>query len=690
MSKNISNIEESDSLNNYKEKINIKKIIKEENIIKSGQLNLKKKNKKINFFCIFLKNLIYLFLFFISYYLFYLSLEKCHEGIDMCCTKYFWIKKKIIEEVISCLIISLLIELMFYNIITKLNIFHILIVFCYLYKYSHGLDFDDHGYFNFSGLFILVFIILVCFLPFNIFLYLNKTYKKNIIFFIFALFTVLYSLYIISKNAFLNCDDWPKGLNSSYIYNDKSKYGCQIIFPYICPYKIGKYFQDITKIKKVKCENIKKNSRETFLKISKSLYLNKTFIRIGFPLTNKDPICFLDSSSYIYIKKYFSQNLVDMEKRQLLDTVFKDKIPEIQVDFSNNSGGDMIINLHFNNTLSQERKNKEINSDPYSKNIMMIYIDSVSRANSMRQLKKTLKFISNFISYKGAFNKNFPSENYHSFQFFKYHSFRHFTGGNYPLIYYGRTKYENNFFLITKYLKENGYITSYVSDFCSKDNIRTFHNLSEEEVYDHQFLMCDPNAGHFNLNTIRCLYGKSISDHLFEYSEQFWRKYKNNRKFLNIVSNDGHEGTLEVLKYIDDKIYNFLNNLYNTNLLKDSSIFLLSDHGVGMPSIYFFSDFYRIEINLPMLYIIICDRKKYSYEDQYKNIYENQQSFITAYDIYNTIGNIIYGEKYNYIKNKTLEKDTPKSKEGKSLFSEINKIIRHPRIYSNMSYNSCK
>ena len=45
---------------------------------------------------------------------------------------------------------------------------------------------------------------------------------------------------------------------------------------------------------------------------------------------------------------------------------------------------------------------------------------------------------------------------------------------------------------------------------------------------------------------------------------------------------------LEALKYIDDIIFNFLNNLYKDNYLKDSSIFLLSDHGVGMPSFYYF------------------------------------------------------------------------------------------------------
>ena len=91
------------------------------------------------------------------------------------------------------------------------------------------------------------------------------------------------------------------------------------------------------------------------------------------------------------------------------------------------------------------------------------------------------------------------------------------------------------------------------------DNIRAFHNLTNEESYDHQFIICDPNRENLSINSIRCLYGKQTIEHLYEYGEQFWRKYKDNRKFLSIVSNDGHKGTLELLKYSDNTIFNFLN-----------------------------------------------------------------------------------------------------------------------------------
>ena len=104
-------------------------------------------------------------------------------------------------------------------------------------------------------------------------------------------------------------------------------------------------------------------------------------------------------------------------------------------------------------------------------------------------------------------------------------------------------------------------------------------------------------------------------------------------------------------------------------------------HGVGMPSIYYLNDFFWIEENLPMLYMLVNDRKNLDYEKQYKYIFENQQTFITGFDIYNTIGNIIYGDNYHLIKNKTLENDTTKSEYGKSLFEQINPKNRNPQMY---------
>ena len=636
---------------------------------------------KLNYFKSLLKILFYskiciFYFFYLSYSLYYKSLEKCTYGEDVCTRLINWINLKLKQLILSCLILVILFELIIYKIISRIHLIHMVFVFVYFYSYSHGLHFDDHGFYNFKGYFILFIIFLFIFLPINFLIYLIK--KKKIIIIIIYIIIFIFTLVsakFLYKKSMSNCKNWSKGLNNTFLDNNSKKYGCRITFPIKCPYQIFKNFLDYTKFSGKKCSKLHIDAKRKILKLSKSPYINDKVNRIGYPLTNKDPSCSLDFiDTHNLIKKYFLENLVDMEKKEFLDKYFKNKFPEIEVDFSNNKYGEMNINLNYNKTLSRERALLEKNSSPYSKNILIIFIDSVSRVNSLRQLKKTLKFFEKFMNYKGV------SQKFHSFQFFKYHSFMYYTSYNFPLLFFGRVR-KKNMVKITKYLKKNGYITCYSGDLCDKDNTRILHNLTNEEIYDHQFILCDPNNESFNINYIRCLYGKQNIVHLLEYGNQFWRKYKDNRKFFLIVSNDGHEGTLEVVKYDDNIIFNFLNNLFNDNLLNNTSIILLSDHGVGMPSIYYYYDFYRIEKQLPMLYMIINDRKNISYEEQYKYININQQSFITAYDIYNTIGNLIYGDKYNSIKNKAKYYDIPKSKFGKSLFNKIDQKIRNPHFY---------
>lgn len=53
--------------------------------------------------------------FFLIYYYYYSSLEACNEDINICASRYEWIKTKIKEEVISCFILEMMIQLMLYK-----------------------------------------------------------------------------------------------------------------------------------------------------------------------------------------------------------------------------------------------------------------------------------------------------------------------------------------------------------------------------------------------------------------------------------------------------------------------------------------------------------------------------------------------------------------------------------------------
>ena len=468
--------------------------------------------------------------------------------------------------------------------------------------------------------------------------------------------------------------------------NDINKYGCQIILPKACTYKILSSTQDFSKITNLDCTIGKRNARKTLLETIRSPDVNKNTKRFGFPKTNNDEVGGLDGKDRWVLLNYTYENVIDM------DYITKDLkyYPEKIVDFTKNENGELIVNLTYNDTLSKERKKLEKNVVPYSNNIMILYFDSVSRPNALRQLKKTMSFIEKFMTYKGAYHEKFPNENYHSFQFFKYHAFKMFTPGNFPRLFYGNKREVNDLVLITKYLKENGFVTNYCGEECRKDNTRTFHNMTKSEMYDHQMLLCDPNVVEMNKPVKKCLYGNIDTYHLYEYGKQFWVKYKDNRKFSALVTNDAHESSLETLKYSDKIIYNYLTYLYNKNLLKDTTIFLVSDHGATLPSIYYLDDFFQIEGRLPMLFIIVNDRKNVSYYDQYYHLHKNQQTFVTAYDFYNTVAHLLYGDKYVDIKNKTDDHDTPKSPLGQSLFNYIDPMPRNPKNYESMDTKYCK
>ena len=283
--------------------------------------------------------------FFFIYFLYILSLEGCYEGEDECSIKKKWIYSKIIEGISSCIILIIVFQLILFKYISKFHLIHLVIIFLLLYIYSHGLEFPDHGYFNFLFYFIIFIISTIIIQPISIFIYCIQKYNINMIILLIYIDILLivfgsgYNNFILKLKT--NCVDWGKGLNNTFIENDRQKHGCHLHHPTRCADKFFKYFQDYTKMSNKDCKTYKvSNSRKEILKYSSSPYINKDAKRIGFPLTNKDPICFEDfgyEENIIY--NYIFRNLVDMDNDEILNKYFKEKKPEIEIDFTDNEQG---------------------------------------------------------------------------------------------------------------------------------------------------------------------------------------------------------------------------------------------------------------------------------------------------------------------------------------------------------------
>ena len=68
-------------------------------------------------------------IFGLCYLLYFLSLESCYLGEGLCSSNFKWIKRKVIEEIISCLLLAIILELILFNVISKYHLFHIILLF---------------------------------------------------------------------------------------------------------------------------------------------------------------------------------------------------------------------------------------------------------------------------------------------------------------------------------------------------------------------------------------------------------------------------------------------------------------------------------------------------------------------------------------------------------------------------------
>ena len=241
------------------------------------QGNQRKIKIKIKFF---LSKCSTFILFIVSYCVYFLSLEPCYDGEELCGNNLKWIYKKVFQLILSSEIISLLIiKILFYE-ISKLHLIHFIAIFVLFYLYSNNYFFYNHGMYNFI-LFLLILILnlffLLIFQAIKSIIYLIKINAKIIIIYSKLLIILILILLFDYETPNFDCIGWEKGLNNTSIDNNEKYYGCKIRFPKYCQYKLLSNFLDFTKIFHINCSTNKFNSRKVIIRKSKSPYIPKFF-----------------------------------------------------------------------------------------------------------------------------------------------------------------------------------------------------------------------------------------------------------------------------------------------------------------------------------------------------------------------------------------------------------------------------
>ena len=592
----------------------------------------------------------------------------------------------IVSNIISCICLCILLVLITLRKISFFHLFYLSPCFIILMCSDQGTSLAHHGYYNCLGFIVLLLIIysISSFIYLIIKLIWNKKYRIYIpIFIILFILIICFEIYI-NKNT--KCEDWDIGLNNTRIYNNEDEYACQIKLPKSCYINIYDGKLNVTKILNVQCN--KRDDKEKrllfeYIKKSKNPYIKYNAKRIGYSLLNKGDFSDDKQDGMIKLARKALYNFVDMDN--LPPHFAPDKIPEAYVDFTdypddpNSKYGKIHFNLKKNETLVNERKKNAEKNKVLFNNIFAIFIDTLSRAHINRKMPKLKQWLEKYMKY--------DSDDFMNYQFFKFHSLGAHTLHNLKPIIFGESILSPNGINIINFMKDKGYITAQTNNYCGTQPYQIHPSFDNSNVtfgeFDHELisLFCEPNY-YIPGNPIsisrgntaifrRCLYGYDSFHHLFNYSKLFWRTYKDNRRYMRLSIMDSHEVTGELISLIDQPLVDFLDDLYKNGDLKDTALFMFSDHGNHLsPHLSLMpSDDLEIEKIMPF-FSILLPKKNEDYQNElfldefYENLYKNQQSLVTCYDIHDTIIHIIFNEGD--------PNKAPYTKNGISLFNLVN------------------
>ena len=621
--------EEDDNINkNYKKAFIIKKKPKFESIILSKYVPI-------------------IYLMLISFYLYKKSLKGCELEESVCLEaenikKFYKYGYKLF---LCCLIVGFILLLMFYNLISIFVQIPFIGTYAYFFYTYQGVDLRNHGIYNSILLTVVSFIVFLCYLYiFKLLKFLYKHKIKNFIFLILYLISPLLFLYYFYIQK--ECNNFYRGLNGLEMTQNENENGCYFPKPKFCTIKLFDNIFDLSKIiylikkgippipyisnifyhKELYCIN-RDNSKSLFYEhANRKKRLNKLGLNLSYPDTS-----IFDFRKHSRVGKFHYKvfnRIYDYNKRlkKYNNTLERKKRanPEVVVHFNNETDkGTLSMELRQDKRLIFKRRKLAAKYKVRYDNILFIFIDAVSKNHFRRKFPLTSNLLSKYlITDLNDEQNNFNYNNITAFQFLKYNNFRPSTQVNILPMFYGESMKSQKGVSLIKYFRESGYITGGSENICHKELFLLEDKKNKDvkfESFDHEnfAMFCDPNynppnnrvslfKGLFSMLR-RCLYGKDTFDWVFEFGYKFLEKYKNERKFLRLGFIDGHEGTMEAVKYLDNSLFNFLDFYIKNYFTNSTAIFIASDHGENMISIHHLlnSDEFLYERTLGTLFLLL-------------------------------------------------------------------------------------
>ncbi|CDW73399.1 duf229 domain containing protein [Stylonychia lemnae] len=548
----------------------------------------------------------------------YVALQTCeYDGLYECIDKF------LLPNLAECLILTGISALIFTAVLyvnlscknkTKLTILVLVLVNIFLMSITNTTIAKN----KFGGMYGVAFILYV--IIFTIILSIRrcilsiKPYMNLRRLLVLSFIVLLYFRFSFSTKVMRSCDNWEKGLFGEMIHSEKY---CHIPPPKICMYELTDRIQDFSFID---CSNrladeavIEKafGIKEPFVGLADTTQFTqqeRTFDRFPYSVYKHSK----GYSSYDEAKKAGHEMIVDVKDSRL----------------------DIIVNR--NEKLVEERKKLQKGPRALNDNLIVIFVDALSRQRAHFKMPETMKF--------------FKSQD--TLEFYRFHGYHKRTYENALMYLYGMSVddlggdvRENKNQSVVEFFKEQGYIVGHAGNLCESNVFEQgdwIMRYIKNSIADHESLShaCDPHyhnpensfgpfQGPFSI-VRRCIYKRDTFEYVTDFGKKFMSTYKNEKKVMMLDFIDFHEGTGEVVNYLDAPLAKFLNEIQN----EDTTIMLMSDHGFHMGGLKIAVAGYEYTTELLLPAMMVSNLKGLT-QTQQTNIEYNQQKLITHKELFN-------------------------------------------------------
>lgn len=285
------------------------------------------------------------------------------------------------------------------------------------------------------------------------------------------------------------------------------------------------------------------------------------------------------------------------------------------------------------------------NSDPLKLDVIFLFLDATSRRGFHRRLPRTVTALEE-VDAMGLTRL---------YQFFRYNVMSFCTESNSRAMFQGTSSAPKEKWVSPMWedFANSGWVTLYTADTCQDLNAAYMNRKSHEDrqCFDHElvspfchsdFFAEDSNPfgnfkGPYSI-TARCLKGQHVHEHELQYLESFRSAYSHQAKFSLAWFLEGHEGTTEVLRHLDDGLAAYVKNI-SVRDWNRTALIIAADHGLHMGLNFGLSQNGAVEHKNPMLAVMLppwfTDQ-----ENRHGLIRKNQQRLVTGLDLYRTLQGI--------------------------------------------------